>query len=70
MLEFKSVSVMTGTLGRKRSMSVFSVTGNGDGVAGFALAKALVPRSALRNSKNKAGQQLVYIDRYNEHTGV
>ena len=68
-LEFKTVSIMTGNMGRRRRVSVFCVTGNGNGVVGFGLAKALKPQSALRVSKNKAGQQLVYIDRYNEHTG-
>lgn len=51
-------------------MSIFVVTGNGNGLGGFALAKATAVPDAIRRVKNKAGQKLVYIERYNEHTGV
>ena len=68
-LEFKIVNHMTGQHGRKRSFSSFCVTGNGKGLAGFGLAKAPTGMGSLRVSKNKAGQQLVFIERYEDHTG-
>ncbi|KAG7173030.1 28S ribosomal protein S5-like [Homarus americanus] len=53
---------------RKRRMSIFVVTGNGNGLGGFALAKATTVPDAIRKVKNMAGQRLLYIERYNEHT--
>ncbi|KAL6261327.1 hypothetical protein P5V15_008847 [Pogonomyrmex californicus] len=67
-LESKLVSCMTGNLGRKSRISVFVVTGNGNGLAGFALAKAPVQKAALKTAKNRAGLRLIYIPRYKEHT--
>ncbi|KAG5346930.1 RT05 protein, partial [Acromyrmex charruanus] len=67
-LESKLVSHMTGNLGRKSRISIFVVTGNGNGVAGFALAKAPVQKAAIKTAKNRAGQRLMYISRYKEHT--
>jgi len=60
---------MTGNLGRKSRISTFVVTGNGNGLAGFALAKASVAKAASITAKNRAGQRLIYIPRYKEHTG-
>lgn len=60
---------MTGNLGRKSRISSFVVTGNGNGLAGFALAKAPAAKTALKTAKNRAGQRLIYICRYKEHTG-
>nr|CAG4641693.1 EOG090X0689 [Eurycercus lamellatus] len=67
-LEFKTVFNMKGNLGRVRTMSAFVVTGNGNGLAGFALGKAQMGNSALRKAKNRAGQKLMYVERYNNHT--
>ncbi|XP_014259235.1 28S ribosomal protein S5, mitochondrial [Cimex lectularius] len=67
-LESKSVFNMTGNMGRKRQMSVFVVTGNGNGLAGFGLGKALEGKTALANAKNRAGQRLMYIERFNDRT--
>lgn len=67
-LELKSVFNMTGNLGRKRQISCFVVTGNGQGLAGFGLGKALEGKTALKTAKNRAGQRLIYIERYNNHT--
>ncbi|XP_050696102.1 28S ribosomal protein S5, mitochondrial-like [Eriocheir sinensis] len=67
-LELKVVTCMTAIFGRKRRMSVFAVTGNGNGLAGFALSKATTAHAALRKVKNRAGQKLLYIHRYNNHT--
>jgi len=60
---------MTGNLGRKSKFSTFVVTGNGQGLAGFALAKAPVVKAAMVTAKNKAILRLMYIPRYKEHTG-
>lgn len=62
------VNCMTGNLGRKSRISIFVVTGNGNGLAGFALAKAPAQKAAIKTAKNRAGQRLMYIARYKEHT--
>ncbi|XP_045612475.1 small ribosomal subunit protein uS5m [Procambarus clarkii] len=67
-LELKVVTCMTAVFGRKRRMSMFVVTGNGNGLGGFALAKATTVTDVIRKAKNVAGQRLLYIERYNEHT--
>nr|CAG4634784.1 EOG090X0689 [Alona affinis] len=67
-LELKSVSNMKGNLGRVRSTSAFVITGNGNGLAGFGLGKAQVGNAALKKARNRAGQKLMYIERYNNHT--
>lgn len=69
LLQYKAVFNMTGNLGRKRRISSFVVTGNGQGLAGFAVGKAVEGKVALTTSKNRAGQKLMYIERYNNHTG-
>ena len=61
-LENKIVFIMKGNMGRKRRFSVMSVTGNGNGLGGFATAKAPEARTALRKSKNRAGQKLMKIE--------
>jgi len=60
---------MTGNLGRKSRVSTFVVTGNGQGLAGFALAKAPMSKTSIVTAKNKAILRLMYIPRYQEHTG-
>jgi len=67
-IEYKQVFHMSGNLGRKRQVSAFVVTGNGQGLAGFARGKAVEGRVALTTARNRAGQKLVYLDRYNNHT--
>ncbi|KAK4004601.1 hypothetical protein OUZ56_006334 [Daphnia magna] len=67
-LEFKIVCNMKGNLGRTRRTSAFVVTGNGNGLAGFATGKAQMGMTALRKAKNRAAQKLMYVERYNEHT--
>lgn len=61
---------MTAIFGRKRRTSVFAVTGNGNGLGGFALSKATTVQDGLRKVRNRAGQKLLYIQRYNNHTGL
>lgn len=67
-LEFKTVFCMKANAGRYRRISVVVVTGNKNGLAGFALGKAADARAALRRAKNRAGQKLMYIERYDNHT--
>ncbi|KAL6431004.1 hypothetical protein ACFW04_007039 [Cataglyphis niger] len=67
-LECKMITCMTGNLGRKSRASAFIVTGNGNGLAGFAIAKTSTAKAALKTAKNRAGQRLMYIPRYKEHT--
>lgn len=67
-LELKTVFNMTGNMGRKRRVSVLSVTGNQNGLAGFAIGKGIDPKTALRKSKNRAGQKLMNINVFNNHT--
>nr|XP_022908850.1 28S ribosomal protein S5, mitochondrial [Onthophagus taurus] len=67
-LEFKTVFNMTGNLGRKRRLSVFAVTGNGNGLAGFATGKGVEPRTAFRKAKNRSGQKLMNIKVFENRT--
>jgi small subunit ribosomal protein S5 len=61
---------MKGNLGRKRQISAFVVTGNKNGSAGIALGKAIESKAALRKARNRAGQKLLYIEIFNNHTGM
>ncbi|KAK6183577.1 hypothetical protein SNE40_011031 [Patella caerulea] len=67
-LEYKMVANVTGNMGKRMRASVMVVTGNGNGLAGFAVAKAPLGRTAIRKAKNRAAQRLLYIERYNNHT--
>lgn len=67
-LEMKQVFIMKGNLGRKRRLSCFVITGNGNGLAGFALGKAIENRAAIRKAKNRAGQKLMHIELCDGHT--
>ncbi|KAM5164778.1 small ribosomal subunit protein uS5m [Mantella aurantiaca] len=67
-IELKRVSNMTARDGRKRTLSVLVVVGNGNGAAGFAVGKAEDRIIALRKAKNRAVHYLHYIERYNNHT--
>lgn len=64
----KIVTVMTGNLGRKRRNSAFVVVGNGNGLGGFATAKAIEGKGALRKAKNRAAQKLMKVEIHNGHT--
>jgi len=65
----KTVANMDANLGRRRRFSVLSFTGNGMGLCGFAYAKSAEGRAALKKSRNRAGQKLLWVERYNDHTG-
>lgn len=61
-IEMKIVNVMRGNLGRCRRHSTFIVTGNGQGVCGFALGKSADPKAAIRKAKNRAAQKLMSFE--------
>ncbi|XP_076666179.1 mitochondrial ribosomal protein S5 [Andrena cerasifolii] len=67
-LEHKHRSVMTSHFGRTKRYGVIVVTGNGNGLAGFATATGGESKSCLKTAKNKAGQRLMYFERYDGHT--
>lgn len=67
-LEFKTVTHMSGIFGRKKQMSLFVVTGNGNGLGGFALARSTTVPGVIKKAKNRASQKLIYFERYNGHT--
>lgn len=69
-LELKTVFNMKGNFGRTRRICVLAITGNGNGLAGFALAKSTEIRGALRKAKNRAAQKLMYINIFDGHTGI
>lgn len=55
-------------LGRVRRMHALVVTGNGNGLAGFNLCLSKDGKGALRQARNKAGQSLVYVPRFEDRT--
>ncbi|KRT83409.1 ribosomal protein, partial [Oryctes borbonicus] len=67
-LELKTVFNMKGNFGRKRRLSVFVVTGNSNGLAGFATGKGVDSKIALRKAKNRSGQKLMHIKVFRDHT--
>ncbi|XP_053986511.1 28S ribosomal protein S5, mitochondrial [Hylaeus volcanicus] len=67
-LHFHQCAIMTGMFGRKKRVIVYAVTGNGKGLAGFATALRGDNKGALTLARNKAGQRLMYFERYDDHT--
>ncbi|XP_076637664.1 mitochondrial ribosomal protein S5 [Colletes latitarsis] len=67
-LHIVRTSKMTSIFGRSKRCIAFVVTGNGKGLAGFSSTTASEPKTALSSARNKAGQRLMYIERYNDHT--
>ncbi|CAG0894284.1 unnamed protein product [Darwinula stevensoni] len=67
-IECKTVVNMTGNMGRRARFSVFVVTGNQKGLAGFAVGKAPNLMAAVRKAKNRAGQKLMFLDLFEGHT--
>ena len=58
---------MTGA-GKKGSISVLAVVGNGDGVAGFGLGKDEEAGAALFKAARAAKKKLLYVDRFDNRT--
>lgn len=67
-LELKVVWNMKGSFGRTRRNAAIVVTGNKNGLAGFAMGRAQEPGNALRKAKNRAAQKLVHIKLFKNHT--
>lgn len=67
-LMLRPLQSMKGVMGRSRSMQALVVTGNKNGLAGFATAKGKDGRAVVRHARNKAAQSLVYIPRFDNHT--
>lgn len=67
-LELKTVFNMKGNFGRKRRVSATVVTGNRNGLAGFAMGKGVEPMTALRKARNRSGQKLMHIKIFRNHT--
>lgn len=67
-LMLKNRLSMTGLLGRTKTIHALVVTGNGNGLAGFATAQGKDGRAVVRHARNRAGQALVSIPRWDNHT--
>jgi len=67
-LEFKRVCHMDAREGRLYSYTCLVVTGNGKGLAGFAVGKSTVVGHAQRKARNKAIYRLQYVNMYEGHT--
>lgn len=67
-LSTRLLSVMSSNMGRKKCCRCMVITGNRNGLAGFSWVTARELKSALISAKNRAGQRLIHIERYNDHT--
>ena len=64
----KPVFCMKANFGKTKKMSCLLVTGNKNGLAGFAVGKSKDPRTATKKASKKAGQRLVYAPLHDGHT--
>lgn len=62
-LMVKNIIVMKPTCGRSRIVKVMVVTGNKNGLAGFAVIEGKDNRSGLRRARNMAAQRLRFVER-------
>lgn len=67
-LMLRPIQKMTGNMGRVKSMHSLVVTGNKNGLAGFAVCMGKDAKGVVRRARNRAAQSLVYIPRWEEHT--
>lgn len=72
---FKSIIIesrmriyMDSLFGRSKKQIVTVVCGNGNGLAGFGKASGKDPRNVVRQARNKAGQFMVHVPRFDNHT--
>ncbi|KIH54847.1 ribosomal protein S5 domain protein [Ancylostoma duodenale] len=63
-LQVKRTSNMTGVFGRVHTMAALVITGNGKGLAGYAVGKAPLHRTttAIVNGMNMAARKLFFVD--------
>ncbi|XP_031843361.1 mitochondrial ribosomal protein S5 isoform X2 [Nomia melanderi] len=67
-LRFKVVNIMTNNFGRVKKHTVTVLTGNRNGLIGFATVKGKNFKPCVIRAKNRAAQKLMYFQRYNDHT--
>jgi small subunit ribosomal protein S5 len=67
-LEFNTMIQHKSKLGKKKTLSCFVVTGNGEGIFGFGYAKGSTSMGAIRRAKLKASKNLLYINLYENRT--
>lgn len=67
-LMLRSILSMTGNLGRTKRMHALVVTGNGKGLAGFSTAIGNDAKTVIRRARNRAGQALVKVPIWDNHT--
>ncbi|CAB3397934.1 unnamed protein product [Caenorhabditis bovis] len=69
-LEVKRTSNMTNVFGRVHTMSALIVTGNGKGLAGYAVGKAPIHRTttAIINGMNMASKKLFFVELHEDRT--
>ncbi|CAG2110409.1 unnamed protein product [Medioppia subpectinata] len=63
-LALKPIFKMTAIFGKHKRYYCLSVTGNVNGLAGYAVGKHIDSKTALIKSKNKAAQRLQYMNLY------
>ncbi|KPM03400.1 28S ribosomal protein S5, mitochondrial-like protein, partial [Sarcoptes scabiei] len=61
-LVMKPLFYMKPNFGRSKKFSVLAVTGNGNGLVGYAVSRSQDVRSAIKNAKNSAGQRLFTVE--------
>lgn len=59
---------MTSHMGRYRKVFCMVAAGNGNGLVGYGLAKAVEAKAAIRRARNRAGQGLMYVQRHEDRT--
>ncbi|XP_033339203.2 mitochondrial ribosomal protein S5 [Megalopta genalis] len=64
----KTVNIMTSHFGRTKRYRISVVTGNGNGLVGFSSVTGADAKATIKRAKNRAGQRLTYLERYNNHT--
>lgn len=67
-LMLRPIFSMNGVLGRTKRMHSLVVTGNGNGLAGFADSIGNDPKATVRQARNKAGKSLVKVPLFDNHT--
>ncbi|KZC06334.1 Putative 28S ribosomal protein S5, mitochondrial [Dufourea novaeangliae] len=67
-IDLVNTSIMTSHFGRSKRTRCTVVTGNQNGLVGFASAQGSDIRSCITHARNKAGRNILYFERYEDHT--
>ncbi|XP_076751338.1 mitochondrial ribosomal protein S5 [Xylocopa sonorina] len=67
-LSGNNVTIMTSHMGRTKYCRSMVVTGNRNGLAGFAAVTKPELKLAITSAKNRASKRLMFVERYNNHT--